>query len=88
MGQNITVSAGSGWEKCPAAAWGLGGKTLALRHRKGEGMEGSQLPARGVQCGKLPPEGRVATVSGLLFKSEIFALQLPLRIVWGAFKKY
>lgn len=33
--------------------------------------ERSKLPARWVQCGKTPPEGRVATLCGL-FKSEIF----------------
>lgn len=71
MGQNLTVSVGCGWEKCPVAAWGLGGKTLAHRHRKEEGMKRKkQAPfKRGVLCSMLPPGGRVVTVSGLLFKS-------------------
>ena len=36
-----------------------------------KGLERSKLPARRAQCSTLPTEGRVATFSGLLWKSEM-----------------
>lgn len=75
MGENLTLAASS-QVKCSVAAWGLGGNTQGKLASPGGGkareLEKSKFPTKGVQCGKVPPEGRVATLSGSLFKSEIF----------------
>lgn len=87
MGQNLILSASSRVKCCGST--GSGRKdTGPPRWRKGEGMERSKLPARRLQCGKVPPEGRAATFSGLLFKSTIFHPHGTLESSGKLFKKY
>lgn len=62
---------------------GSGEERQRVRERGGKekGLERDKLSAKRVQFRNTPPEGRVATLFGLLFKSEIFNSDLNFRII-------